>query len=380
MGKIDLPAVIETAVQNQKIDLNNVNFLLPTQTFGQVLGEYDKLVIEVVQIDPEEDAFEVAKDKYSPGKRPLMAISNALGIIWDPITTSIIESTERRSRAKATGAMRKPNGEWVVITEEKTVDLDVIEEEQKISYEEKAEQGDQTNIQWKKSESGKSYPIFTDWKSEAEKKHWINIMVRRAVLQYRKFKDEWAMTGAKERLIRAFVALKNTYSREELSKPFAFPRVIPDTSKMLSHPEVRKSAIERMTGAVKSVFGPSPSGEKITEEAPKYQIIEISIPNKKEPEERKKDETIPPWDEEETDEAKEAKEIKACLKELEELVKVEYLHPHAKEMVKEELKRDSYNLEVLNALIERIKNWLKRLDVVKKYGAYKKDAAHAKAN
>ena len=78
MGKIDLPAVIETAVQSQKIDLSNVNFLLPTKTFGQVLGKYDKIVIEVIQIDPEEDAFEIAKDKYSPGKRPLMAISNAL--------------------------------------------------------------------------------------------------------------------------------------------------------------------------------------------------------------------------------------------------------------------------------------------------------------
>jgi hypothetical protein len=369
--KQNLPVVVETAVQNQKIDLNNVNFLLPTKTFGQILGMYDKLVIEVVQIDPDEDAFEVAKEKYSPGKRPLMAISNALGIVWDPKTTGVIESTERRSRAKATGAMRKPNGEWVVITEEKTVDINVVEEEQQESYEEKAKRGNPDEIiEWRTSKKGNSYPVYADWKSDAEKNHWINKMIRRAVLQYRKFKDERAMTGTKERVIREFVALKSTYSREELLKPFAFHRVIPNTSKMLSHPEVRKSAIEKMTGAVTSIFGPTPSAEKPTEEAPQYQLIENDTPNKEETEERKEEGTIPPWDKEDP----EQKEINAYLEELKQLSQIEYLHPDAIGMVKDEIAKESHNLEVLIALVNRIKNWLKE------YEASRKGGRHTKAN
>jgi hypothetical protein len=261
-----LPAVVQTAISTQKIDLGKVNFLLPTQTFGQVIGEYDKVVIEVVDINPDEDAFEIGKGKFSPGKRPLMAIANALGIIWDPRTTHIIESTERKARAKATGAMRKPNGEWVVISEEKTVDLDAFEDEQRIAKEDDAEKGPITG--WEQNERGKSYPVRGKWTSAAEKATYIEREVRKSMLQYRKFKDERAMTGAKERVIREFVALKNVYSREELAKPFAFPRVIPDTAKMLEHPEVRQAAIEKMTGSVTSLFGPQPTNSVPTGSVP----------------------------------------------------------------------------------------------------------------
>jgi len=355
-----LPAVVQKAVQTQGIDLENVNFLLPTQTFGQIIGNYDKVVIEVVRVDPDEDAFEITKDKFSPGKRPLMAIANALGIVWDPKTTGVVESTDRKSRAKATGAMRKPNGEWVVISEEKTVDLDVIEEEQQTSYEEKADRGNFDEIvQWKTSKNGKNYPVFADWKSDAEKQHGINKAVKKAVLQYRKFKDERAMTGAKERVIRAFVALKNTYSRKELSQPFAFPRVIPDTEKMLAHPEVRQAAIQKMTGAVTSIFGPGPSGssqEIPGEESPKYELIENGKNGTQE--DRGQEEKAPPWnpaEEEETDEDRARGELK-------EMLKFEHLPADAKSMIADELAKEKPDLTTMNALIDRVNDWLEKYE------------------
>jgi len=360
MEKTKLPAVVQRAIQTQGIDLANVNFLLPTQTFGQIIGNYDKVVIEVVRVDPDEDAFEITKDKFSPGKRPLMAIANALGIVWDPKTTGVVESTDRKSRAKATGAMRKPNGEWVVISDEKTVDLDVIEEEQHTSYEEKADRGNFDEVvQWKTSKNGKNYPVFADWKSDAEKQHGINKAVKKAVLQYRKFKDERAMTGAKERVIRAFVALKNTYSRKELSQPFAFPRVIPDTEKMLSHPEVRQAAIQKMTGAVTSIFGPSPSGssqELPPEESPKYELIENGKNGAHE--DGGKEEKAPPWnpaEEEETDEDRARGELK-------EMLKFEHLPADAKSMIADELAKEKPDLTTMNALIDRVNDWLEKYE------------------
>ncbi len=256
----NLPAVVQTAITEQHVDLDKVHLMLPTQTFGDVLGQFDKVTIEIVTIDPNAkngDVFEIGKGKYSLGKRPLQAISNAVGIVWDPATTTILESTKLKSRAKATGAMRKPNGEMIVVTEEKTVDLEAIEEKLRITQEDYAEQG--KLIGW---ESGQ--PIKEAWGKhggDQGKQLHIDREVRTALIQYRLFKDERAMTGAKERVIRAFMAIKSNYSQQELSKPFAFPRVTVDSDKLLAVPEVRQAAIARMTGTVGSIFGPGPAAD-----------------------------------------------------------------------------------------------------------------------
>lgn len=265
-----LPAVVQRAVAEQGVDTTKVNLMLPTQTFGQIVGEYDKIVIEVVTVDSDPAAGEVAPvgDKKSLGRVPLEKIASAVGMIWDPAQTTIIESSERKSRAKATAALRKPNGEWIVLSEEKTVDLDAFEEEQRLSIEEKAEKGNFTLdvAEWGTSKSGKRYPLrFPPWKDDAERQRVVDLAVRKAMLSFRKFKDERAMTGAKERVIRAILAIKSAYTDDELSRPFAFPRVIPDTSKMLADPGLRASAIARMTGSSAELFGPGNGRGKQTE-------------------------------------------------------------------------------------------------------------------
>ncbi|KKK71849.1 hypothetical protein LCGC14_2909810, partial [marine sediment metagenome] len=255
----NLPAVVQTAITEQHVDLNKVHLMLPTQTFGDVLGQFDKVTIEVVTVDPNPDNGDVyqpgTKGKFALGKRPLQAISNAVGIVWDPKTTTIIESTSMKSRAKATGAMRKPNGEMIVVTEEKTVDLEAIEEKLRITQEDYAEDG--KKVGW---EGGR--PVKQPWANhggEQAKNSHIDREVRKALIQYRLFKDERAMSGAKLRVIRAFMAIKANYTQAELAKPFAFPRVTLDTDKLLAVPEVRQAAIERMTGTVGSIFGPGPA-------------------------------------------------------------------------------------------------------------------------
>ena len=212
----NLPAVVQRAIAEQRVDLDKVTLMLPTQTFGQIVGEYDKVVIEVVTVNPDPHAGEVAEfnGKLSLGRVPLEKISSAVGMVWDPIHTTILESTETKSRAKATCALRKPNGEWITISEEKTVDLGAFEEEQRISIEEKAQKGnfdsDMSTWEWGTTKNGKRYPVsFAPWKSEEEKRHGIDMAVRKAMVTLRKFKDERAMTGAKERCIRAILALKH---------------------------------------------------------------------------------------------------------------------------------------------------------------------------
>jgi hypothetical protein len=253
-----VPAVINTAIQKQKIDINNVNLILPTQTLGSIIGEFDQVSMEVVTISSnpvDQEVFDLGKGQKCFSKVALLKIGNALGIQWDPNTTGIIERGENFCRARATGAIKKPNGEWISITEEKEIDLLAIEEEQRIKAEESAEKG--MISEWKTSQSGKNYPVFEPFKSEAEKQKHIEMSVRKAVLPYRKFKAERAMTGAKERVIKALVAIKGTYTDNELSRPFAFPRIITDVSKMLNDPGLRQHAINKMTGSVSSIFGSS---------------------------------------------------------------------------------------------------------------------------
>jgi len=265
----NVPAVVKQALEEQRIKPESCNLMLPTQTFGEVLGMFDRVTVEVVTINPNPEQGDVypvdgkrnGSDKLALGKVPLQKIANALGIVWDPQTTTVIESSDTKSRAKATGAMRKPNGEYVVVSEEKTVDLTAIEEEQRLKIEEDAEKG--KIVGWDENERGKSYPKFAPWKDEKEKAAHIELAVRKALLPYRKFKDERAMTGAKERVIKAFLGVKSTYSRAELAKPFAFPRVTSDSAKMLATPETRAAAVERLTAGVASIFGPQAREERL---------------------------------------------------------------------------------------------------------------------
>lgn len=251
MSNENLPTIIAQAAVNQQINPTEVNLMMPTQTYGQVLGVFDKLTIEVVTIDPDPkqgDVYEPAYGKYALGKRPLSAIANAVGIIWDPQETRVIESSATKSRAKATGAMRKPNGEWIPLSDEKTIDIEIIEEELIYKAEQDTLKGEPY---W---DNGRRE--YRPWKSSEERQLYIDIEVKKALLQKRKFKDELAMTGAKERVIRQLLAIKQTYSKAELSKPFAFPRVTTDTAKILQDPEMRKVAIDRMSGSVSAIFGP----------------------------------------------------------------------------------------------------------------------------
>jgi len=348
-GKTNLPAVIETAISEQKINLTQVNLILPTQTFGQVIGEFDKVTIEVVVVDPG-DTFEIGKDKRVLGKRPLMQISNALGIIWDPKTTGIIESISTKARAKATGAMKKPNGEWIVLSEEKTVDLEAIEEEQRIKQEEYAEGG--KIVKW-----NSNFPVKESWNKhggEPAKLAHIEKEIRKALLPYRKFKDERAMTGAKERVIRQFVALKNSYTDAELSRPFAFPRIITDTSKMLESPEMRQAAIEKMAGSVTSIFGKAPDPGLPAEEAnPKYEVHNGN--EQAQIEEQPKKETEIPW-ETETEKEKQNREILEDLQ-IRRKKYDERLPKNAKEVIDKELAQEKPDMNTISGLIDKFDAW-----------------------
>lgn len=256
-----VPAVIQAALIAQNIDTTKCNLMLPTETYGEVLGMFNKITFESIKVNPDP----AGKEVYEPdgpgkgkalGKIPLQKISLAMGVIWDPVTTGTVEDTDTKSRAKATGAIRKPNGEPVIISDEKTIDVMALTDRDRLNIEEKAEKGNPDEIdQWHTSSSGKKYPTFKPWNDEAQKKAWIERAARKASIQHRLSKNEKANTGAKERVIRALIAMKSTYTDEELSKPFVYPCVSIDSAKMLATPELQASAIRNMGPSLTAIFG-----------------------------------------------------------------------------------------------------------------------------
>jgi len=372
-GNENLPAVVQTAIKELRVNLDQVNLMLPTQTFGEVLGMYDRVTIEVVTINTAKDSGEVYEisGKKSLGKIPLEKIGAAVGIIWDPVNTTILESGPTKSRAKATGALRKPNGEFIVLSEEKTVDLEAIEEEQRMAKEDEAKRGKiievNGKIQWETTQTGKSYPKRESWSSDQEKADWIDREVRKAMISYRKFKDERAMTGAKERCIRALLALKTSYTDAELAKPFAFPRVLPDVNKMLADPSARQAAIQRMTGAVSSIFGPGAERDVTPRPAISAEVLEIPAdqvreqpPGAAEPvdddpfEENAAAGKQPAAAQPEADPKEEARHT------LQEWLLSEILKPSAKQLIRELLGNEGATLEALQDMIRRCNEYQQR--------------------
>jgi hypothetical protein len=173
------------------------------------------------------------------------------------------------------------------------------------------------------------------------------------MISYRKFKDERAMTGAKERCIRALLALKSSYTDAELAKPFAFPRVLPDVNKMLADPAVRQAAIERMSGAVTSIFGPGAGGQRDVTPAraalPQPDAI-LEIPAE-EVHEQPVDDDL--FEEKEVDAKPELSPKEKARLALEEWLRSDALKPLAKKVIRELLDYKDATMEALQNMLDR---------------------------
>ena len=381
----NLPVIIKKQIADQKININEVNLILPTATFGEIIGEYDKVTLEIVDVSSDKkegDVFPIGKN-FAFNARPLLRFANAVGIEWDIKSTTLIDRTDTVSRAKATGAYRKPNGEWIVLTEEKTVDLTVLEEEQTTKYEEEAEKGEpywENNYlkhrAWPQGEQGQD-----------KKRKWIEKQIKKAMLQYKKFRDERAMTGAKERVIRKLLALKSTYTEKELQKPFAFPRIILDTRKMLKDPIAQQAAIDKMTGAVGVVFGAGSARSRQEIEGVSYNVeerTEDEKPGNDKPPEVTEEDTPDKdeWDDEQEQPTltPEEQEVRDGILYLRKILKLQYLSFKARTAITDLVESENPVLDAVNAMIERAENYLSRPNIVQNNGDFKENLKKLEAS
>lgn len=79
----------------------------------------------------------------------------------------------------------------------------------------------------------------------------------REIEQVRMFLQEHAESKAKNRCIRALLGLRTSYSRQQLQRPFAVAKLVPDPQ----DPFAQRAVVANVLGATRALFGPPPTPE-----------------------------------------------------------------------------------------------------------------------
>ena len=263
------------AVIQQKY--KDCNLLLPVSTEAQINPFYRLTVMEVKAdlSDNSGDVFKVGSvkvgdswvDTYSPAKPLLMKLAAAAGIQFDPSNTYGTKVSQNCYKAKAFGAMRLPDGAGKTHCDEKVIDLDDAENQYRIEFMDKSitgivdekaakEAAKMFSGEWIEAENKYGKPCKAYRIADSDRQTYIDrsVMVNMSLL--RKTAAEKAMTGAILRVVRALIGMKGQYTKAELTKPFAVPRVTfsPD----YSNPDVRRAMLAQGMNSVSNMFGSSP--------------------------------------------------------------------------------------------------------------------------
>lgn len=260
------------------------NLLMPAATEVQ-LNPFYKITVMEVTADLSENSGDIFKvgsvktgttqqgkdiweETYSPAKPLLMKIAAAAGIQFDPDHTYGTKIDANTYKAKAYGAMRMPDGTGKTHADEKVICLDDEEANYRVEFMDKSIKGitdekaakaaaEMFKGNWidAKNKWGKACKAYVIDDCDREKYIERSVLVNMTLL--RKTAAAKAMTGAILRVIRALTGMKGQYTKKELQKPFAIPRVTfsPD----YTDPEVRKAMLSHGMNSIGSLFGATPT-------------------------------------------------------------------------------------------------------------------------
>lgn len=255
------------------------NLLMPASTEVQ-LNPFYKITVMEVPVDLSEnsgDVFRVGSvkvgqqngkdiyaDTFSPAKPLLMKLAAAAGIQFDPDHTYGTRVDQNTYKAKAFGAMRMPDGTGKTHADEKVICLDDEEANYRVEFMDKSIKGitddkaakaaaEMFKGKWIDSTNKWGKPCKAYVIDDCDREKYIERSVLVNMTLLRKTAAEKAMTGAINRVIRALTGLKGQYTKAELEKPFAIPRVTfaPD----YTDPEVKRVLLSQGMSSIGSLFG-----------------------------------------------------------------------------------------------------------------------------
>lgn len=255
------------------------NLLMPASTEVQ-LNPFYKITVMEVPVDLSEnsgDVFRVGSvkvgqqngkdiyaDTFSPAKPLLMKLAAAAGIQFDPDHTYGTRVDQNTYKAKAFGAMRMPDGTGKTHADEKVICLNDEEANYRVEFMDKSIKGitdekaakaaaEMFKGKWIDSTNKRGKPCKAYVIDDCDREKYIERSVLVNMTLLRKTAAEKAMTGAINRVIRALTGLKGQYTKAELEKPFAIPRVTfaPD----YTDPEVKRVLLSQGMSSIGSLFG-----------------------------------------------------------------------------------------------------------------------------
>lgn len=254
----------QTTQALEEYDEKKYNRLWPAKVITESISAFHVTTVTPVQISPDPkdgDVYELSsvggpKGKFTFHKQGLQKISGAAGIQWDPHNTHPIDDRSDSNRVvfQATGGIRMPDGTIRVSTSTYEFDLKVQEELVR--------------------EFGKN------------REHpWTETKIQKEIRRRRQFKVALAETGAKRRVLHELLQIKDGYTKAELEKPFAVPRI--DFMPNLDDPRVKEIVLARMMASGNQIFG-APGPAALAQAPPvNAEIAEDAVISDAEPEEEK---------------------------------------------------------------------------------------------
>ena len=246
------------------------NILGPT-TSMEGLSEFHKVIVDSVKLSPNPADGDVYKHKDGFGDKPaqfiltgqaLQRLSVCAGVFWNPAETKATSQSQKYVAYNAVGCIRKADGTPTCFQAEYDIDIDVVEDELREQFVEK-----------RKTWSSKSW--FKKMSSESQD-DYVDSALRKELNFKKKHKTKLAASGAKNRVIRALLGIKKTYTQQELSKPFVMPRVVlqPD----YNDPEVKKMMLAASIQAMTGIYGAIPAPLDATIDMPEgdYSVQPVS--------------------------------------------------------------------------------------------------------
>ncbi len=239
------------------------NILFPTETLLQ-LSPLQQVSYELLYIDPTpmpqgQDVFSIGKKEFddkwievfSFSKTALQKLAHAAGIQIDHSSSGYVPTGKPRSAGyKIVGAIQKPDGTWQRLTQSKVVDVDVTVEKTRFKYEGLLQAGKLS------TGSGDKKRVY---KNDAEGKKYIENKIKEEELRILEFKEALAETKAYTRLVRALLALKGYYTREELKKPFVVVKISLNIHYMMSNDSMKQQLVSHAIASQNAMFGLPPA-------------------------------------------------------------------------------------------------------------------------
>ena len=240
-------AVDPAVTQFQKMREQGYNILTPSATFLQNLPQHMQVGFDIITVNTDPAMKEVyntgttGAPQLGLGKTVLMKIASAAAIQIDPMLTKRLDDRKDRMYCayQAVVWYTKPDGTRLGFKAEKEYDLHLIEE--KIRDQKKAKA---------------TGPYAKQWEKEPG---WVEDQTRKELLQIREHVASLCETKAILRAIRGVMAIKTSYTPDELSRPFAIVRV---TYRLdYNDPMVRARVLDNALPSAAMLYGQHAAGE-----------------------------------------------------------------------------------------------------------------------